>query len=92
MGVRAVFFIALLLPFTILAEPNYADGKLLFEESCEKCHRTPYQGLGWNDMLNLVELRHMIGACSDHFHLDWNKQDIDDALHYMNSEFFQLEK
>ncbi len=90
MKVRLIF--ALLLPSISSAVPNLADGKLLYDESCAKCHHIPYQSLGWNEMNNHVELSHMVSACSDHFQLDWNEQDIKDTTEYLNTEFFFFDK
>ncbi len=81
-----------LLPTLAWAVPNISDGKLLYDESCAKCHHTPYESLGWNEMTNRIELAHMISACSDHFQLDWNAQDIEDAGEYLNTEFFFFDK
>ena len=81
-----------LLPSLSWAVPNIADGKLLYEESCAKCHHIPYESLGWNEMTSKDELGNMIGACSDYFRLNWNAQDIQDTREYLNTEFFFLEK
>ena len=67
---------------------NLSDGQLLYEESCAKCHHSPYQSLGWNEMTNILEVRHMVEACSDYFQLDWNQQDVRDTVEYLNNEFF----
>ncbi len=75
-----------------LAAPNLADGRLLYEEECEKCHKTPYESLGWNELTKKEEIAIMVGACSDHFQLDWNSQDILDTTEYLNSEFFLFDK
>ena len=80
------FISAVLLSST--AHANLADGKLLYEESCAKCHHSPYQTLGWNEMTNILEVTHMVEACSDYFRLDWNRQDVRDTVEYLNNEFF----
>ncbi len=91
MGINKLALIALL-PIYSWAAPNINDGKLLYEESCAKCHgTTAYQGLGMDEMTNLVELSHWVNTCSTHFRLDWNEQDISDTVHYLNNEFFYLE-
>jgi len=71
-----------LLPSLSWAVPNVSDGKLLYDESCARCHQNPYQDLGWNEMTN---------PCDGYFQLDWNKQDFEDITEYLNSEFFQLD-
>ena len=81
-----------LLPSFSWAVANIADGALLYDESCAKCHHTPYQSLGWNEMTSKAELGYMIESCSDYFQLDWNAQDIEDTSEYLNAEFFFLEK
>jgi len=46
-----------LLPICAWAVPNANDGKLLYEESCAKCHGiSSYQGLGMDEITNLIEL------------------------------------
>ncbi|WP_428087153.1 hypothetical protein [Candidatus Thioglobus sp.] len=80
------------MPFASIATPNIADGALLYEESCAKCHHAPYQSLGWEEMSNKIELSHMIKACSNHFQLEWNQQDIKDTTEYLNAEFFFFDK
>jgi hypothetical protein len=72
------------------ATPSIPDGKLLYDESCAKCHHAPYESLGWNEITSKAELRQMIGSCSDHFQLEWNEQDITDTSEYLNTEFFFL--
>ncbi|MDB2590576.1 hypothetical protein N9Y32_06070 [Candidatus Thioglobus sp.] len=81
-----------LLPSLGWAVANIADGKLLYDESCAKCHHTPYQSLGWNEMTSKIEVSLMVSACSDHFQLDWNAQDIEDTTEFLNTEFFFFEK
>ncbi len=81
-----------LLPTLSWAVPNVSDGKLLYDESCAKCHHTPYESLGWNEMTSKTELTGMVEACSDHFQLNWNEQDIEDTAGYLNAEFFFLTK
>ncbi len=90
--VRNKLLSLLLLPSLSWALPNLSDGKLLYDESCAKCHHTPYQSLGWNEMTNKIELSHMVEACSDYFNLDWNAQDIEDTTEFLNTEFFFLSK
>ncbi|CAC9590190.1 hypothetical protein [uncultured Gammaproteobacteria bacterium] len=85
---KAKLFSLLLLPSLSWAVPNISDGKLLYDESCAKCHHTPYQSLGWNEMTNRTELRYMIEACSDHFQLEWNAKDVEDTEEFLNTEFF----
>jgi len=75
-----------------LVQPNIGDGKLLYEESCMRCHDDPYLSNGLDEMTNTTELFYMVTACSRHFDLDWNKQDITDTTHYMNIKFFQLDE
>lgn len=89
---QAKLLALVLLPSLSWAAPNISDGKLLYDESCAKCHHTPYQSLGWNEMDNRIELSHMVSACSDHFQLDWNEQDIKDTTEYLNTEFFFFDK
>ena len=89
---RNLFAVFLLLPFALIAAPNIADGALLYDESCAKCHHSPYESLGWNEMTSKIELDSMIESCSDYFRLDWNAQDIEDTSEYLNTEFFFLEK
>jgi len=72
------------------ATPSIPDGKLLYDESCAKCHHAPYESLGWNEMTSKAELKQMVDSCSDHFQLDWNEQDIIDTSEYLNTEFFFL--
>jgi len=86
--VKAKLLALALLPGLSLAVANITDGKLLYDESCVKCHHTPYESLGWNEMTNRIELRHMIEACSNHFQLDWNDQDVQDTEEFLNTEFF----
>ena len=85
-----------LLPNLVLAieltNPNIDDGKLLYEESCLKCHGDPYLENGLDEMTNITELFYMTKACSKHFQLAWNKQDITDTTHYLNTKFFHFEK
>lgn len=88
---RNLLFIVFLLPFTLMAQPNISDGKLLYEESCIKCHGDPYLNNGMDEMTSLIELSHMVIACNNYFNLDWNEQDIEDTVHYLNREFFQLD-
>ena len=90
MKTNKLLFIVLL-PSLSWAVPNVSDGKLLYDESCARCHQNPYQDLGWNEMTNLIELSHMIHACDGYFQLDWNKQDFEDITEYLNSEFFKLD-
>ncbi len=81
-----------LLPSLSWAVANITDGKLLYDESCAKCHHSPYESLGWNEMTSKIELGSMIESCGDYFQLDWNAQDIEDTSEYLNTEFFFLEK
>ncbi len=89
---KAKFLSLILLPSLSWAVPNINDGKLLYDESCTRCHQNPYQSLGWNEINNFVELEYMIGACSNYFQLEWNEQDIEDTSEYLNTEFFLLKK
>lgn len=89
MVIKALFF---LLSTASMAAPNLADGQLLYDESCAKCHHTPYQSLGWNEMTSKREVSHMVSACSDHFQLEWNDQDIEDTTEFLNTEFFFFDK
>lgn len=85
-----LLFLALLPTFS-WAAPNISDGKLLYDESCAKCHHTPYESLGGDEITNRMELDYMIEACSNYFQLDWNVQDIEDTGEYLNTEFFFFE-
>ena len=89
---RVKLSLIFLLPSISFAMPNISDGKLLYDESCVKCHHTPYQSLGWNEMTNKIELSHMVEACSDYFQLEWNAQDIKDTTEFLNTEFFFFAK
>ena len=90
---RKLLVTILFLPFSLMAEPNIIDGKLLYGESCAKCHGTEYyQGLGMSEPNDVVELTHWVDTCSQHFNLDWNDQDIEDTVHYLNREFFRLDR
>lgn len=92
MGTNKLLLFALL-PICAWAVPNANDGKLLYEESCAKCHGiSSYQGLGMDEITNLIELAHWTDTCSKHFRLDWNNQDIEDTVHYLNREFFRLDR
>ncbi len=88
MGLKAAF---VAYAFSAAALANPSDGQLLYNESCAKCHHTPYQTLGWAELTNRFELRHMVGACSDYFQLDWDRQDVNDTVEYLNKEFFFFE-
>jgi hypothetical protein len=90
---RKLLAAILFLPFSLMAEPNISDGKLLYEESCAKCHGTDYyQGLGMSEPSDSVELTHWVDTCSQHFNLDWNNQDIEDTVHYLGRKFFELDR
>lgn len=90
---RNLYLILLLLPCASMAVPNIADGKLLYEESCAKCHGSDYyQGLSVDEITNTVELSHWVDTCSTHFNLGWNDQDIEDTVHYLNREFFLIDE
>ena len=75
-----------------LVQPNIGDGKILYEESCMRCHDDPYLSNGMDEMTNTTELFDMVTACSRRFNLDWNKQDITDTTHYLDTKFFQLDE
>jgi len=75
-----------------LVQPNIDDGKLLYEESCIKCHDDPYLSSGLDEMTNKTELFYMVTACSRHFQLAWNKQDITDTTYYLNTKFFHFDE
>ena len=75
-----------------LQQPNIGDGKLLYEESCLKCHGDPYLSNGLDEMTNVTDLFYMTKACSKHFQLAWNKQDITDTTHYLNTKFFHFDE
>ena len=89
---RKLLLAVLFLPLALMAQPNIVDGKLLYEESCAKCHGSDYyQGLSVEEVTNTFELMHWVDTCSKHFNLDWNDQDIEDTVHYLNREFFKLD-
>ncbi len=88
----SIVLLIALLPSLALAQPNIVDGKLLYEESCIKCHSDPYLSIGLNEMSNPIELSYMVNVCSEHFQLNWNQQDIEDTTHYLNTEFFRFDK
>ncbi|SFV80258.1 hypothetical protein MNB_SUP05-13-296 [hydrothermal vent metagenome] len=43
------------------------------------------------EVTNTFELTLWVDTCSKHFNLDWNDQDIEDTVYYLNREFFKLD-
>jgi mono/diheme cytochrome c family protein len=88
-GLLASCLIAFAAP-SALAE-NFARGNELYEDHCQSCHEDLMHAEN-RHLKSLDELRKRIDAWATHTGNDWNKDEIDDVLYYLNKRFYKFEQ
>ena len=72
--------------------PNLADGELLWNEGCARCHDNNVYSIDKNSyIMDIKELRDQITKCVNYLELPWYPDYEEDVVHYLNVNYFKFE-
>ena len=91
MAVKMPVFAALVL---ICSQPSWASnperGRALYENQCESCHAEWAHARTNRKAKSLADLRLRATAWSTHGGLDWNSEEVNDVVEYLNVHFYHF--
>jgi cytochrome c5 len=98
MKIRAVAFIALLLPLAAVAAPDAAEGhKLVQQHKCEACHESKVYGPPGSiytrkdrKVTSWEKLKAQVAGCSTMLNLGLFPDDEESVAKYLNDTWYKL--
>ena len=80
----------LVFPLSIQAQ-DFADGKLLHDKHCVKCHSTEIYTRENRIVNNFSELTERVKQCELSNELTWFEEEIDAVIGYLNAAYYKFE-
>lgn len=92
MKIFSIVFISFF--FLLLSNSHAVDienGETLHDENCLACHSTDAYNKDTRKLHDLAALTSQVKRCDFNLGTQWFDEDIEDAVAYLNSEFYHLE-
>jgi len=86
---------SLILMMFIVFSVNAADsqrGKLLYTNSCTKCHSSQAHIRDSRKAQNIGEIQAQVQRWVQNNNLKWTQEDINDVAHYLNVQYYKYSK
>ena len=70
---------------------NFSRGQDLYNQHCRLCHEDGVH-IRSHNLKKLEDLRARIKGWADHTGNNWNREDVDDVLYYLNKSFYHFDQ
>ena len=69
---------------------NEERGRALYENQCQSCHEQWAHSRTSRKAKSLADLQRLTAAWSTHAGLEWNAEEIDDVVGYLDAKFYHF--
>lgn len=88
---RTTLVFALLATVATGATADATRGEALHEENCTQCHGTEVYTREEHFVTSIDELTAQVQRCDKNVGTQWNEQQIQDVVNYLNEAFYRFE-
>ena len=88
LAIQMTFLVFLLASNSLFADPD--QGKVLYEESCTKCHGTEVFTRDDRSIKSLEGLKSRVKQCSQAAESQWGDEEINIVVDYLDKNFYKF--
>lgn len=72
--------------------PAAPRGQMLYENHCMSCHESVVHVRERQQAKSLPQLRARVRYWADYLHMRWGREEVDDVVDYLNSQYYRFER
>lgn len=88
-SIATIAIVCLLLSIDAGCAESLERGRMLYDNHCGRCHESTVHIREDRRARTLGEVAYQITRWQDVLSLDWNRDDIDEVLQYLNSRYYK---